>query len=164
MGLRYLPGAAGFGVPVDALRDARPDLADLWGRPAATRLIDRLSGATPVGAQRLLLDAAPPTPSPLATRIRTLATRTARVRDIADALGYSDRQLHRHCLAAFGYGPKTLHRVLRFQRALSLARGGLPFTDVAARAGYADQAHLARDVGDLAGTTLTALVRAPAAS
>ena len=163
VGLRYLPGESGFGVPADALRDARPDLADLWGRPAE-RLAERLADATPTEAQRLLIDAAPATPDPLAARVRALAARTGRVRDIADVIGYGERQLHRRCLSAFGYGPKTLHRVLRFQNALRLAHDGVPFAEVAARTGYADQSHLARDVSDLAGATLTALVRAPATS
>ncbi|MYW10647.1 helix-turn-helix domain-containing protein, partial [Streptomyces sp. SID2563] len=66
------------------------------------------------------------------------------------------RQLHRRALTAFGYGPKTLARVLRLQRALALVRAGLPYADAALAAGCADQAHLARDMRDLAGTTLTA--------
>jgi AraC-like DNA-binding protein len=76
----------------------------------------------------------------------------------AARLGLSDRQLRRRCLVAFGYGPKTLQRVLRFQRALRLARQGVPFAEVACAAGYADQAHLAHDVRDLAGVTLSDLL------
>jgi AraC-like DNA-binding protein len=66
--------------------------------------------------------------------------------------------LHRRSLTAFGYGPKTLARILRLQRALALARKGVPFAETAARAGYADQAHLARDVRELAGMPLGQLV------
>lgn len=69
----------------------------------------------------------------------------------ADELGIGARRLHRRSLAAFGYGPKTLARVLRLQRALALARGGTPLAETAVRAGYADQAHLTRDVRELAG-------------
>ncbi len=39
---------------------------------------------------------------------------------MADAIGLSERQLHRRCLSAFGYGPSTLRRILR--------RGGVPET------------------------------------
>jgi AraC-like DNA-binding protein len=60
-------------------------------------------------------------------------------------------------MAAFGYGPKTLARVLRMRRALRLARGGVSLAEVAARCGYADQAHLAREVKDLAGVPITVL-------
>ncbi len=66
--------------------------------------------------------------------------------------------MHRRCLTAFGYGPKTLARILRLQRGLALARCGVPFAETAARAGYADQPHLAREVRDLAGTTLGELL------
>jgi AraC-like DNA-binding protein len=58
----------------------------------------------------------------------------------------------------FGYGAKTLGRVLRMQRALALARGGVRPADAAARAGYADQSHLARDVKEMAGVPLGALI------
>ncbi len=39
-------------------------------------------------------------------------------------LGVSERQLRRRFEDAVGYGPKTLARVLRFQRFLALASGG----------------------------------------
>ncbi len=51
-----------------------------------------------------------------------------------------------------------LARVLRLVRALELARGGMPYAAVAARAGYADQAHLAREVKALAGAPLGVIV------
>ncbi|PVE10420.1 helix-turn-helix domain-containing protein, partial [Streptomyces scopuliridis] len=74
----------------------------------------------------------------------------------ADAVGLGARQLHRRSLDAFGYGPKTLARVLRLQRALTLVRDGVPFADAALAAGCADQAHLARETRELAGLTLGA--------
>lgn len=76
---------------------------------------------------------------------------------VAAAVGLSPRQLHRRSFDAFGYGPKLLARVLRLQRALDAARTGEALASVAATHGYADQAHLARDVRDLAGTTLGGL-------
>lgn len=57
------------------------------------------------------------------------------VTEIARGLALSERQLRRLCLDAFGYGPKTLERVLRLGRALDQARTGLPFAQVAAVAG-----------------------------
>ncbi len=42
--------------------------------------------------------------------------------------------------------------------ALELARTGEPLALVAARAGYADQAHLAREVRALAGVPVTTLL------
>ncbi|OMI40139.1 AraC family transcription regulator [Streptomyces sparsogenes DSM 40356] len=66
--------------------------------------------------------------------------------------------MHRRSLAAFGYGPKTLARVLRLNRALDAARAGTAFAEVAALAGYADQAHLAREVKALTGVPLGRLL------
>lgn len=73
-------------------------------------------------------------------------------------MGLSERQLHRRSLAAFGYGPKTLARVLRLVRALRLVREGVPPASVAVTTGYADQAHLSREVGALTGTQLSVLL------
>lgn len=78
---------------------------------------------------------------------------------VAARCGLSSRQLQRRSNAAFGYGPKTLHRILRMQQAVALARTGQPFASVATETGYADQAHLAREVRALAGVPLTALLR-----
>jgi len=68
----------------------------------------------------------------------------------------SERQLHRRSLAAFGYGAKTLGRIRRLQRALAVPVSATGAA-AAAAAGYADQAHLARDVRELAGVPFTAL-------
>jgi AraC-like DNA-binding protein len=80
------------------------------------------------------------------------------IAELAWDLGIGERALHRRCRAAFGYGPKTAQRVLRFHRAVALARAGHPFARAAAETGYADQAHLARDVRALAGVPLRALL------
>ncbi|KJY44362.1 hypothetical protein VR46_20910, partial [Streptomyces sp. NRRL S-444] len=92
-------------------------------------------------------------PDPLAARVAAGLRAGESVAAVAAAVGLGARQLHRRSLDAFGYGPRTLGRVLRLQRALELARRGLPQAEVAYRAGYADQAHLAREVRALAGTT-----------
>ncbi|GGM29030.1 hypothetical protein GCM10012279_54650 [Micromonospora yangpuensis] len=76
----------------------------------------------------------------------------------AAEVGLGPRLLRRRCQAWFGYGPKTLARILRMRRALALARCGTPLAEVAARSGYADQAHLTRDVRDLAGLPPQALL------
>jgi transcriptional regulator GlxA family with amidase domain len=66
-----------------------------------------------------------------------------------------ERQLQRRCLTAFSYPPSTLARVLRLQRFLSMIRSPRrryqSLSDLAAAAGYADQAHLARDCLELIG-------------
>ena len=88
--------------------------------------------------------------------------RPASVPELARAIGLSERPLHRRCLAAFGYGPTVLARILRLQRALQLARshhGPLRLAALAAGAGYFDQQHLAHEVRAIMGTTPTRLLR-----
>ena len=50
-----------------------------------------------------------------------------------------------------------LARILRLQSALARVRAGDSYATVAIERGYSDQAHLARDVRALTGTTLTEL-------
>ena len=83
----------------------------------------------------------------------------ARARRSRPRVGLSSRQLQRRSTLAFGYGIKTLTRILRLQQALACIRGGTRAVDSAVRAGYADQSHLAREVKDLAGVTLTQLMQ-----
>ena len=74
---------------------------------------------------------------------------------LAGELALSERTLRRRFDAAFGYGPKKLDRILRFQRFLKLLRGARngSTADLAIEAGYADQAHLGRESRRLAVTT-----------
>jgi transcriptional regulator GlxA family with amidase domain len=69
-------------------------------------------------------------------------------------VGLGERQLRRRVERAVGYGPATLVRVLRFQRFLGLAEadgGQSTLARLASDAGYADQAHLARECRRLSG-------------
>jgi AraC-like DNA-binding protein len=162
-GLRFHPGAAPafLGVPAYELRDRRVELTDLWPVSEVRRLRSRI-GRAPDPATALedivLERAAPPDPV-----LRVLVTALDAGRPVAataDELGLGARQLHRRSLVAFGYGPKTLARILRLRRALALARAGVPFAETAVRSGFADQAHLARDVRELAGVPLGRLLAA----
>ncbi|CAL9311600.1 hypothetical protein SUDANB25_04845 [Streptomyces sp. SudanB25_2051] len=112
----------------------------------------------------LHLAAEAPRPDPLLRAVAARLDAGWSVAATADAVGLGARQLHRRSLDAFGYGPKTLARVLRLQRALALVRAGTPYAEVAAAAGYTDQAHLARDTRALTGRTLTAYAADYAAS
>jgi AraC-like DNA-binding protein len=82
-----------------------------------------------------------------------LAEGRARPAAIAAAVGMSYRQLSRLFQARLGFGPKPLVRLGRFQRALRAMEGPghRSIAAVAARAGYFDQAHLARDFRLFAG-------------
>ena len=148
-------GPAVLGVPADELTDRQVALADLW--PAAE--VRRIAGAAdPLAALEAAARHRWQDPDPAMVALAAGARAGRPVGAIADSLGLSARHLLRRCTTAFGYGPKMLHRVLRLQRALALARQGEPFARVSADAGYADQAHLAREVRSLAGVPLGALM------
>jgi AraC-like DNA-binding protein len=110
---------------------------------------------------RHLADAPPPDGVVRGT-VRWLAAHPhGRVYELGRALHVSPRQLQRRLLSAAGYTPKTLHRILRFQRLLALAGAagpGASLSSLALRAGFADQAHMTRDLRDLAGSTPAALL------
>lgn len=148
-GVRLPPGAfpSVFGVPAHAVRDLRVPLPDLV--PSAR--LESFTAMVEFCASRVTVDPA------LAATAAVL--RTGDVATAAWEIGLSERQLRRRCLDAFGYPPKVLQRVLRFDTAVRLAWNGVPFASVAAEAGYADQAHLAREVRALAGVPLGQLIR-----
>ncbi|MGO2035198.1 MAG: helix-turn-helix domain-containing protein [Brevibacterium sp.] len=75
------------------------------------------------------------------------------VAEVAAEFAYSPRQLRRLSAEWFGYGPKHLAKVLRWQAARSLIDGGRTRTEAAARAGYSDAAHLWRDERSLLGSS-----------
>ncbi len=174
VGIRFRPGLAAtvLGVPASELLDLRVDAADVLGMERASRLTEGLAAAAesslPAAAVALgeavsgwlprLAEPDPVVEAPVALLARRALDRP--VASLADALGVSERQLHRRCRASVVYGPKTLDRVLRFRRFLALAetRPGAGLAGLAAEAGYADQSHLNRDCGRLADTTPARLV------
>src|SRR3954451_6294360 len=171
VGLRLRPGVAGraLGLPASELSDERPPLDSVWGRVGA-ELAERIGSERTPRLQRAVLEDAllsrrrdMDAPDPLvmaATRRRGLPG--SRVRALSIALHASERQLLRRFRAAVGYGPKTLDRVLRFQRFLSrapaVAGGEEVLAGLAAELGYADQAHLTRECVTLSGLTPARLV------
>jgi len=164
-GVRFAPGVAAsvLGVPLDEVRDRRVPLGELWSGTIAGELAERaaMSGEPAVvlaAAAQARITEPPDAATDAIVRTLERASGTGVIAILAGELGLSERQLHRRCLTMFGYGPKTLQRVLRFQRALRLARRGGRLAEVAAVSGYADQAHLARETRRLAGVPLTQLV------
>ena len=159
LGVRFRVGAAGaaLGLPAEELRDLTIPVADVWGQDWQDRTLDVVSESEdPLAA---LLSAVstriPDAPVDRAVRAGSLATaRGARVSVLAGELGLSERQLRRRFGAAVGYGPKTLARVLRLQRFLTLAAPGeRDLARLALDAGYADQPHLGNDCRRLTGLT-----------
>jgi methylphosphotriester-DNA--protein-cysteine methyltransferase len=156
VGIRFRPGAAGqlLGIPASEIRDLVVPAVEVWGEEAealvesmheSTTRACRRSLAAAVGERivepdRVVVEAA-----------RILSEPRARVSDVADDLGVSERQLHRRTVDAVGYGPKMLARVARIRRLISLTR--LPLAARALAAGYSSQAHMNDEVRRLTGVT-----------
>jgi AraC-like DNA-binding protein len=134
VGMRFQPGAVAvwLGVPTSEIVGARIPL-DCFCKSQAQEVIDWIGDAREpsVAAKRLEAalermagdlasadDSSRMIPKSLA-QIRE--ARGSITRQLTSALGASERTLRRHCEQAFGYGPKTLARVLRMQRFLELA-------------------------------------------
>jgi AraC-like DNA-binding protein len=157
-GLRFAPGSAPglLGVPAHELRNTRVPLEDIWPSGEVRRLGERIAVTGDPGtalealAHRRSIELPREPPLPVAAVVNAVRRGVA-VPVIARAIGLSERQLRRRSLDLFGYGPKMLGRILRMNRALELARAGRPLAEVSVDAGYADQAHLTREVKALAG-------------
>jgi len=162
-GVRLAPGAARavLGLPLHELTGQRVAMAALWGRPAAALEAELQRAAAP--AEALLAAIARRASAPdrtMAHLFARLAEGDApRVAALARELGSSERGLRRHCQEHFGYGAKTLDRILRLQRLLACARRSRTLTEAALAAGYADAAHLVHDARQLTGLAPGELVR-----
>lgn len=74
---------------------------------------------------------------------------------LAGELGWSGRHLTDRFRAEVGLRPKEAARVIRFDRARRRVSPAIRLADIAADAGYFDQAHLAREFHALAGCSPT---------
>jgi AraC-like DNA-binding protein len=173
VGIRFHPGAASawLGTPLTEILNARVPLAEFWGGESEC-LFDRASECGETKLVAAVLEGA------LMTRLSKVGQpdrgigflrqaaaakhrpRPDGVKALAGRIGVSERTLRRRCMDAFGYGFKTLDRILRFQRFFRLAEESAHprLAELAAEAGYADQAHLTREVQRLCGATPSELV------
>jgi AraC-like DNA-binding protein len=155
-----------LGLPMDELSGQTVDLVDVLG-PDGRRLGEQLR-ETPTWRQRFaLVDrfllrrlAVGPRPAPEVGWAweRLVATGGAvPISRIADEVGWSHKHLIARFLEQVGLRPKLAARLVRFDgvwRRLD-ERRPLDWGQVAADAGYADQAHLVRDFRQFTGTTPT---------
>jgi len=82
----------------------------------------------------------------------------APVQELLAAAGISRRQLERKFKDWVGLTPRTLGRILRFQKVFkALESGAANWAEVAADCGYFDQSHLIRDFRQFAGECPSAL-------
>lgn len=174
MSLTPFGARALYGMPAAALVDTVVSLDEVLGR-LGVELVDRLGLATSwderfAALDHVLLlalgraasgrhDPHQVRPEVAETWRRLVATRgQARVGAVAADLGWSRRHLSQQFRREMGLPPKTMARVLRFERAHGLAvEDDAPsWAEVSATAGYADQAHLVREWREFTGLSPTA--------
>jgi AraC-like DNA-binding protein len=169
--LRFTPLGAHrlLGLPMHELANRTVELDDLLPKAGelSTRLRESQSWAETFDLVEAFLvsrlaDSVPPSPGVEWSwhRLRRTGGR-ASIGELAAELGWSHRRLIARFREQIGLAPKTVARVLRFDRAVaalatSTSRG---LAEIAFDCGYFDQAHLNRDFRELAGTTPTVFLR-----
>lgn len=164
IGARFRIGAAAswLRTPLYEITGRHLPLELFWGRAAAEtdERMQEAQGALErvavlAAALQNRLPAAEPLPSDIAACVAHLKEERAvaadPIRSLARTLGTSERTLRRRCCEHFGYGAKTLDRILRLQRFLAACRIRPldALAVLAIDAGYADQAHLSREMREL---------------
>jgi AraC-like DNA-binding protein len=151
-------------LPMDSLTNRTVELEDIFGR-AAPRLADALDDASSWARRFDILDtflldrfaSSRPVSAAVGWGWRRLEETAGRldIGHLAREVGRSSRYLIERFRSEIGLPPKTLARVLRFNRALQLSerseRGS--WARIAQECGYYDQAHLIRDFRQFAGVS-----------
>lgn len=161
-----------FGVPAADLPVGEWDARDLLGAEV-DHVYERLQAAGDWGSRYAVVigylvrrlarqrDVAPRAEVAQAWRMLAAERGNASVQAVCDEVGYSRRRLTTLFGAEVGVAPKTAGRLMRFdrtrRRVADRAIGGHPLelSRLAADAGYADQAHLAREFREFAGLSPT---------
>lgn len=166
-GVRLSIGAveAVLGVPAQHLRDLDVPFAAVRSGLLPARVAKAARGGARSGLRTLVVEVArsqaASTPDLLVREaVRRLDRPHARLHEVARELGVGERQLRRRFDRSVGYGWRTLSRVRRLQRVLSAnEQSPAPsLAHLAITAGYADQAHMSREVRALSGLTPRALL------
>jgi AraC-like DNA-binding protein len=148
-----MTASARLGVSLADLTNRIVSLADI-DRPLAEELEERRARGRL--ADLVCRDPmAPPDPRIAAAAVGL--RRGCRVRQAADHVGLSERQLERLFVGHTGLAPKTFARILRFRGAMRSVSRGVPLSLAAPEAGYADQAHFSRESTAFTGLPPTAL-------
>jgi AraC-like DNA-binding protein len=166
IGVRFRPGGAFpfLGQPQHELTGALPALDDVW--PALARERERLAelpdlAAVAAHVEAVLSRAAARAPLPDRRIVASVAGIAATggavaVDRLSARCGLGPRQLERLFREQVGLGPKRLARIVRFQAGLRLREAGASLASAAQAAGYADQAHFAREFRAIAGLSSSA--------
>ncbi len=161
IGVQLLPGAAHalLGQPASEFAGRHVALEDLWG-PQAGLMLEQLLAATSPGEkirtfQSLLgarLQAAKvPALHPVVRDAVQQFAAGATVRQAVERSGYSHRQFIRLFWQAVGLTPKLYCRLALMRPCGDQRPGSL--AEVAAMAGYSDQAHFNREFSGFSGTS-----------
>src|SRR3954471_24311053 len=168
VGVHFQPwGLAPFlAMPVVELRDRPVTVEEVWGRPATEELRDRL--ATAAGPREMLtlledqlmrmvcetagLGLVRHTSSVIAA-----ATGAVAIGELSVAAGVSNTHLAHGFKEVFAVTPKRLARSYRFTATVLAIdpAGPVDWAELAARAGYYDQAHFGHDFRAFTGLTPT---------
>ena len=144
-----------FGLPASAVSEKFVPLADLLPRAMLDELSEKLAASsTPSGQVAHCTDFLLALPAMQAQRAADLVVPEnwlfRPLAEIADAFALSPRQLERHFRHSYGQSLRAFRQQARCSRMLvDLVFGRREFAawaDIAASAGYFDQAHLSRDL------------------
>ncbi|MFE2973453.1 helix-turn-helix domain-containing protein [Streptomyces sp. NPDC059258] len=161
--------AAVLGASTDLSGTVVP-LEDVWGRHsvrieemlrAAPSWEERFTIAADALARRLDARRSPDPEVAAAWRLMVSSKGRTGVDSLADTVGWSRKRLWSRFRSQIGLAPKHAARLVRFDHAAHLLAAGTAAARVAAASGYADQAHLHREVRAFTGATPTAVAAAP---
>lgn len=151
-----------LGLPMHEITNRIVELDEALG-PDGPRLAERLA-ETPEWATRFTMvdefigrrmaSARRPAPGVVWSWRRIIETGgNVSVSELASELGFSRKHLNALFREQVGLPPKTVARIVRFDRATRVLAGGKPWAVIAGEAGYYDQAHLIRDFREFSGFT-----------
>jgi AraC-like DNA-binding protein len=161
LSVNFAPGGAVpfVPMPLHALTDGYPSLAEVWGRPGEL-LRERLLGRSPAAMLDLLEDvlleqAGPLVRDPAVDLAMVALDRGAPVTAVVDRFGTTAKPFLRRFGATTGLTPKTYARLRRLQRVLASlpSSGAVDWARVAAEQGFYDQSHLVHDFASITGVT-----------
>jgi len=157
-----------IGMPMSELANRSVPIDDVFGR-FGRELVQRVGGAPDWQTRFALIDDvirarladAAPVDAGVEWSLRRIVGSggSATIGDLAGELGWSHRRLIARYRDVVGLPPKLVARIVRFERLTALLTSD-PAADWAGAAiacGYFDQAHLAREVRELADVTPTEL-------
>ena len=160
LGARVLlgPGIKELSGYTASLSELAPELGDLADRLAAADWPTRFRVVVGLLTARIQKQAW--TPSAADRAIAEIEARGGQVRveQLATDLGLSRRRLGQLFEAQVGLPPKLYAELVRFERLTQAIKADLgPWSELAATLGFADQAHLSREVRRFSGLTPTGL-------